>query len=105
MFVIVALPVQEIEAAPSPKNSSTWLVPPLTVSRPQSRRMTSLGEVHPESRPRSRTPMSFGASTSQARPAMTSPASAPPTPTASMPRPPPLGVCESVPIIRPPGKA
>jgi hypothetical protein len=30
---------------------------------------------------------------------------APPTPMAAMPKPPALGVCESVPIIKPPGKA
>ena len=47
----------------------------------------------------------LGALSSQGRPAMTSTASAPPTPTAHMPRPPALGVCESVPIIMPPGKA
>lgn len=37
--------------------------------------------------------------------AITSTASAPPTPIHKPPRPPPLGVCESVPIINNPGKA
>ena len=40
-----------------------------------------------------------------AMPAITSTASAPPTPIAIMPSPPAFGVCESVPIIMPPGKA
>ena len=39
------------------------------------------------------------------RPAITSPASAPPTPIANPPNPPPLGVCESVPMIKQPGNA
>ena len=38
-------------------------------------------------------------------PTITSTASAPPTPQATMPSPPALGVWLSVPIIRPPGKA
>ena len=49
--------------------------------------------------------MTFGWRTSHGKPAITSTASAPPTPEANMPRPPALGVCESVPIIMPPGKA
>ncbi len=36
---------------------------------------------------------------------ITSTASAPPTPIAIIPNPPAFGVCESVPIIIPPGKA
>ena len=67
--------------------------------------MMSLGAVHPESLPVKWTPMSFGWSTSHGSPAITSPQSAPPTPIASIPRPPPLGVWESAPIMRPPGKA
>ena len=67
--------------------------------------MTSFGEAQPLNFPVSRTPISFGCSTSQGRPAITSPASAPPTPIASMPSPPPFGVCESVPMISPPGNA
>ena len=64
-----------------------------------------LGEVQPESLPVRLTPMTFGHFNSQGMLAITSTASAPPTPQAIMPRPPALGVCESVPIIRPPGKA
>ncbi len=105
MLQIVALPVAESEAAPSPKYSITALVPPLTVSRPASFRITSLGEAHPPSRPVSLTPMMRGIFSSHGRPAITSTASAPPTPMAIMPSPPALGVCESVPIIMPPGKA
>ena len=105
MLVIVPLPVALMAAAPGPKYSTILLVPPLTVSRPQMERITSLGDVHPFNLPVSLTPMSLGCSTSHGNPAMTSPASAPPTPMANMPSPPPLGVWESVPIINPPGKA
>lgn len=105
MLQIVALPVAESEAVPSPKYSITAFVPPLTVSRPASFRITSLGEAQPLSLPERRTPMIFGIFSSQGMPAITSTASAPPTPIAIMPSPPAFGVCESVPIIMPPGKA
>ena len=59
----------------------------------------------PESVPVSLTPMTFGQRTLNGNPVITSTASAPPTPMATMPRPPALGVWESVPIIIPPGKA
>ena len=62
-------------------------------------------ELQPESSPVSFTPMSLGNLSSQAMPAITSTASAPPTPMATMPSPPALTLCESVPIIIPPGKA
>ena len=51
------------------------------------------------------TPMSLGQRTSNGKPVITSTASAPPTPMATMPSPPALGVWLSVPIIIPPGKA
>lgn len=51
-----------------------------------------LGAVHPLISPVSLTPITLGALSSQGRLAMTSTASAPPTPMAAMPRPPPLGV-------------
>src|SRR2546428_12741867 len=105
MLVIVPLPVQLIDGAPGPKYSITGLVPPATVRISQTLRITSLGAVQPESRPVRRTPTNFGWSTSQGKPAITSTASAPPTPHANMPRPPALGVWESVPIIIPPGNA
>ena len=105
MLVMVALPVQLMLSTPGPKYSTTLLVPPWTVSRPQTCRITSLGEVQPDRAPVSRIPMSLGWSTSQGRPAMTSPASAPPTPTAIIPSPPALGVWESVPIMSAPGTA
>ena len=66
--------------------------------------MTSLGAVQPDSLPVRCTPTSLGCSTSHGRPAITSPQSAPPTPMASMPSPPALGVCESAPIISAPGE-
>ena len=65
----------------------------------------SFGDVHPLSFPVKNTPMRFGYKSSQDIPAITSAASRPPTPIAIIPRPPALGVCESVPMIRPPGKA
>ena len=105
MLVIVPFPVQEMERAPGPKYSRIRLVPPLTVKIPRTLRMTSFGAVHPDSAPVSRTPMIRGCRTSQGNPAMTSTASAPPTPMAPIARPPAFGVCASVPIIRPPGKA
>ena len=105
MLQIVPLPVALIVSAPGPKYSTILLVPPFTVRSPQRYVMTSLAAVHPESLPVSRTPISLGSSTSQARPAMASPQSAPPTPMAAMPSPPALGVWESAPIMRPPGKA
>ena len=49
--------------------------------------------------------MSFGTRVLNGHPAITSTASAPPTPIATMPRPPALGVWLSVPIIIPPGNA
>ena len=67
--------------------------------------MMSLAAVQPDSVPVSRTPMSFGTRVLYGQPAITSTASAPPTPIAIMPRPPAFGVCESVPIIIPPGNA
>ncbi len=51
MFVMVAFPVQLRERVPGPKYSTTRLVPPLTVSSAQTRRITSLGEAHPFSSP------------------------------------------------------
>jgi len=105
MLVMVALPVQLIERVPGPKYSMILPVPPFTVMMPASLRITSFGAVHPDSVPVRCTPTICGMRTFHARPAITSAASAPPTPIASMPRPPAFGVCESVPIIRPPGKA
>ena len=105
MLQIVPLPVQDILVAPSPKYSIIAPVPPLTVKMSATLRMTSLGAVHPESFPVSLIPISLGNLSSQAIPDMTSTASAPPTPTAIIPNPPAFTVCESVPIIIPPGKA
>ena len=98
-------PVQEMLSTPGPKYSTIAPVPPLTVRMPATLQMMSFGEPHLESLPVSRTPMTLGAFSSQGRPAMTSTASAPPTPTAQAPKPPAFGVCESVPIMRQPGKA
>ena len=59
--------------------------------------------VHPLRCPVSLMPTIFGHCNSQGMPVMASTASAPPTPTPSIPIPPALGVCESVPMIKPPG--
>ena len=105
MLQIVPFPVALIDSAPGPKYSMILLVPPLTVRRVQRKVMMSFGAVQPPSLPVRCTPISLGWSTSQGSPAITSPQSAPPTPIASIPRPPPLGVWESAPIMSPPGKA
>ena len=105
MLQIVALPVAEIDSAPSPKYSTIAPVPPLTVRMPATFRMMSFAAAQPESDPRRCTPISFGTRVLNGQPAITSTASAPPTPIATMPRPPAFGVWLSVPIIIPPGNA
>ena len=102
---MVPFPVQDIDLAPGPKYSTIAPVPPLAVRMPATLRITSLGAVQPESVPVSLTPISLGNFNSQAIPAITSTASAPPTPMAIIPKPPAFTVCESVPIIIPPGNA
>ena len=102
---MVPLPVQLMLVAPSPKYSTIAPVPPLTVKIPATFKITSLGAVQPFNLPVNLIPMSLGHFNSQASPAITSHASAPPTPIANIPKPPALTVCESVPIIIPPGNA
>src|SRR5690606_555123 len=105
MLQIVPLPVQDKDSAPSPKYSTIAPVPPFTVRIPATLRITSFGAAHPDKLPVNLIPISLGNLSSQGRPAITSQASAPPTPIATIPKPPALTVCESVPIIIPPGKA
>ena len=102
---IVPLPVQDMLRAPSPKYSTIAPVPPFTVRISATFKITSLGEVQPDNLPVSLTPINLGNFNSHPIPDMTSTASAPPTPMASIPSPPAFTVCESVPIIIPPGKA
>ena len=102
---IVPFPVHDIDSAPGPKYSIIAPVPPFTVKIPATFNITSFGAVHPESFPVNLTPISLGNFNSHGIPAITSTASAPPTPIATIPNPPALTVCESVPIIIPPGKA
>src|SRR5690554_3834641 len=102
---MVPLPVAEIDRAPSPKYSTIQPVPPFTVSTPATFKITSFAAVQPDSFPVNLTPISFGNLSSHGNPVITSQASAPPTPMATIPNPPAFGVCESVPIINPPGKA
>ena len=85
---MVPLPVHDNDCAPSPKYSTIAPVPPFTVSRSATFRITSLGAVQPLSFPLSFTPISLGNLSSHAIPAITSTASAPPTPIASIPKPP-----------------
>ena len=91
--------------APSPKYSTIAPVPPFAETIPATFKITSLGAVQPDNFPVNFTPISLGNFNSQAIPAITSTASAPPTPIATIPRPPAFTVCESVPIIIPPGNA
>src|SRR5690606_2450649 len=105
MLQIVPLPVQDKDSAPSPKYSTMAPVPPFTVKIPATFEITSFGAAHPESLPVNLTPTNCGNLSSQGSPASTSQASAPPTPIATRPKPPAFTVCESVPIIIPPGKA
>eukprot|EP00958_Prasinococcus_capsulatus_P024610 scaffold3878_cov363-Prasinococcus_capsulatus_cf.AAC.10 len=105
MLQMVAMPVAEMESTPSPKYSTMAPVPPDTVSISATLRMTSLGAVQLPRVPFKCTPITLGALSSHGMFAMTSTASAPPTPMAHMPMPPAFGVWESVPIMRPPGKA
>src|SRR5690606_6443273 len=102
---IVPLPVQDSDSAPSPKYSTIAPVPPFTVRIPATFKITSLGAAQPDSLPVNFIPINLGNFNSHGRPAITSHASAPPTPIATIPRPPAFTVCESVPIINPPGKA
>ncbi len=88
MLQIVPLPVHERFLAPSPKYSMIAPVPPLTVRIPATLRITSFAEVHPEILPVNLTPINLGNLSSQAIPAITSTASAPPTPMATIPKPP-----------------
>src|ERR1700761_8252689 len=105
MLHMVPLPVADNERAPSPKYSTIAPVPPFKVRIPATFNITALHDVQPDNLPVNFTPIRFGNFGPQGGPAITSQASAPPTPIAIIPKPPALGVCESVPIIIPPGKA
>src|SRR5690606_2062028 len=105
MLQIVPLPVHDNDSAPSPKYSTMAPVPPFTVRIPATFKITSFGAAQPVNLPVNFTPISLGNFSSHGRPAITSQASAPPTPIATIPKPPAFTVCESVPIIIPPGNA
>ena len=60
MLQIVALPVQLIDCAPSPKYSTMAPVPPRTVRISATFKMMSFGADQPLSAPVRCTPMSFG---------------------------------------------
>lgn len=47
MLQIVPMPVAEIVSTPGPKYSTMAPVPPFTVSRLATLRMTSFGDAHP----------------------------------------------------------
>ena len=88
MLQIVPFPVQDIDIAPSPKYSTIAPVPPLAETIPATFKMTSFGAVQPDNLPVNLTPINLGNLSSHAIPAITSTASAPPTPIATIPKPP-----------------
>ena len=88
MLQMVPFPVHDKFSAPGPKYSMIAPVPPLTVNIPATFRITSLAAVHPDNFPVNFTPINFGNFNSHAIPAITSTASAPPTPIATIPKPP-----------------
>ena len=92
MLQIVPLPVADKDSAPSPKYSTIAPVPPFTVKRPATSKITSFGAAQPDNLPVNLTPINFGIFNSQAIPDITSTASAPPTPIATIPNPPAFGV-------------
>ncbi len=85
---MVPFPVQDMDSAPSPKYSIMAPVPPFTVRIPATFNITSFGAVQPFNLPVNLTPINLGNFNSQAISAITSTASAPPTPIATIPRPP-----------------
>jgi hypothetical protein len=118
----VAIAVAPSVAAPGPKNSRILPLPPETVGRPAMCRIMSKGSdqdsttvcgplafdspfvlVQPLRGPVSFTPIVFGHWSSHGKEVIASTASASPTPIPNMPKPPAFGVCESVPMINPPG--
>ena len=105
MLQIVPLPVQDSCWQPSPKNSMMEFVPPLVDRMPESFRITSLALTQPLNLPVSFTPMILGIFSSHSMPINASTRSAPPTPMASMPMPPAVGVWLSVTSIMAPGKS
>eukprot|EP00835_Amoeboradix_gromovi_P006417 NODE_749_length_4582_cov_0.475797.p3 type:complete len:110 gc:universal NODE_749_length_4582_cov_0.475797:2234-1905(-) len=92
MLHMVPMPVADKVSTPGPKYSTIWPVPPLTVRISANLHITSLDAPQPLSLPLNLTPMTFGHFSSHGNLAITSTASAPPTPTAIMPNPPPFGV-------------
>ena len=77
---------------PSPKYSIILPVPPSTVKIPASFNIISFDEVQLFNFPVSFTPIIPGQFTSHKESVITSTASAPPTPIATIPKPPALGV-------------
>ena len=92
IFVIVPLPVQLMLSVPSPKYSIIFPVPPLTVKIPASFSITSFADAQLLNFPVNFTPIIPGQFISHKESVITSTASAPPTPIATIPNPPALGV-------------
>ncbi len=105
MFVIVARSGTESPSTPGPMYSKIRPRPPRTLSRRSSSRMMSLAETIGMSAPCSRTATTVGISRMNGSPAMAIAMSRPPAPIASMPIPPAVGVCESLPSSVLPGAA
>ena len=103
MLVMVARCGTVREATPGPKYSTMEPTLPLVVRIESKCRITSFAAHHGPSLLVSFTPITFGYGMRKGLPAIASATSRPPAPIASMPMPPPVGVCESEPIRVLPG--
>ena len=103
MFVIVARSGTESILTPSPVYSMTLPTPPLTASMESTFKMMSLALTPFERAPVRRTSTTRGMFSMNGSPAIAHATSRPPAPIASMPMPPPVGVCESLPRSVAPG--
>lgn len=97
MFVIVALCGTERVLTPGPKYSATQPTFPFVVRMLSSFRITSFAATHGFNFPVSFMPTTLGQVKKKGPPAIAAATSIPPAPIASIPIPPPVGVCESLP--------
>ena len=103
MFVIVARDGTSSVATPGPAYSITRPTLPEEPYLARTARITSLAEAPGRSAPSSQTRTTRGALIQYGPPAIATATSSPPAPIASIPMPPPVGVCESEPISVLPG--
>jgi hypothetical protein len=97
MLAIVARSGTSSVATPGPPYSNTHPTLPCVPKSASTFRMTSLAETQGASRPFSRIRTTRGQVRWKAPPAIATATSSPPAPMASIPSPPPVGVCESDP--------